>query len=113
MITMTQLPLIKQVVNFPTPGKEQFFSHIHNTSYELFQSGNRFIYVILDIGDYLCFVNSSDNLLELHEVEFLKSRFEQFNYIVTNAQTPSSKLLKKSVEAKLNTLVSYYDRVLV
>lgn len=104
---------MKQVVNFPNPGKEQFFSHIHNTSYELFQSKDRFIYIILDIADYLCFVSSSDSILESQEVEFIKDRYQQFNYIVTNAQAPLTKILKKPVEAKLHGLVTYYNRVLV
>ncbi len=110
---MTQSLLIEQIVNFPTPGKEQFFSHIHNTSYELFKSNNRFIYITLDTGDYVCFVSSSDNILEINEVNFLKERYSQYHFIVTNANTSCGRTLLKPVEAKLHNIVSYYNTVLV
>jgi hypothetical protein len=106
-------PLIEQIINFPVPGKEQFYSHQHNTSYELFKSNSRFIYTILDIGDYICFVDSSDNILEIHEVNFLKERYSQYHFIVTNTDAPSSKTLLKAAEAKVHNIVGYYHKVLV
>jgi len=109
---MTNWPLIEEVVNHPVPGEEQYHSYEGNIEYKLFNSNGRYIYVKMDHSDMNVYVTTKDKILLDYECQFLKSYFNNFDFVLSDCENNYAHNLEMPMLCHTNTDLLKYTRVL-
>lgn len=110
---MNPCPLIKEIVNYPVQGKEQYYSYESNIDYKLFESSGRYLYVKLEFNDMNVYVTADNKLLTDEECQFLMSFFKNFDFIITDCKGNLTAELSLPMQIYTNVYPGHYDRVLM
>ena len=110
---MSQLPLIKEIINHPIEGKEQFYSHWANNEFRLFSNGTRYIYAKMDFYDGNVYVSSSDGILTEIDNVFLLDYFKFWDFIITNCTGSKIYKLSKAFQVEIAAEIVNYDAVIL